>query len=248
MTTKATKAKQPKAGTPAKPKPDCLMIDKRYLMKGDLERLKAAKEEGADFDDAFNAELTARALSQPEVRAARTIQRFEGDSLDINATADELRRLVAEVQGGSMKRPEAMLVAQAHTLDALFSALAMRSKANSDGGFLDAADRYLRLALKAQAQAVRTIEALGELKNPRPVTFVRQANMAHNQQVNNHPSQAGENQKTAEQTISGESYELLENTRTQGIEGAVNPSVEALAAIDRAKVGAGQSQGISERI
>lgn len=249
MTTKATKAKQPKAGTPAKPKPDCLMIDKRYLMKGDLERLKAAKEEGADFDDAFNAELTARALSQPEVRAARTIQRFEGDSLDINATADELRRLVAEVQGGSMKRPEAMLVAQAHTLDALFSALAMRSKANSDGGFLDAADRYLRLALKAQAQAVRTIEALGELKNPRPVTFVRQANMAQNQQVNNGmPSQAGEFGKAAEQTISGATYELLENTRASSIEGAVNPSVEALAAIDGAKDSGRQREGISERI
>lgn len=242
MTTKATKAKQPKAATPAKPKPDCLMIDKRYLKTGDK-----AKYGDAD-DETFASVMTARALHQPEVRAARTIQRFEGDSLNINSAIDELREQVAEVQGGSMKRPEAMLVAQAHTLDALFSALAMRSKANSDGGFLDAADRYLRLALKAQAQAVRTIEALGELKNPRPVTFVRQANMAHNQQVNNHSSQAGENQKAAEQTISGESYELLENTRTQGIEGAVNPSVEALAAIDRAKVGAGQSQGIPERI
>jgi hypothetical protein len=89
-------------------------------------------------------QLTARALSQPEVRAARTIQRFEGDSLDINACADELRELVAEVQAGGMKRPEAMLVAQAHTLDALFSSLALRSHANSREGYrpcLDDPDR-----------------------------------------------------------------------------------------------------------
>ena len=190
----------------------------------------------------------ARALSQPEVRAARTIQRYEGESLDINATADELRELVAEVQGGSMKRPEAMLVAQAHALDALFSALAMRSHNNSSAGFLDAADRYLRLALKAQAQAVRTIEALGELKNPRPITFVRQANMANNQQVNNHLSQAGENQKLADQTINGASHELLEDTRSQGIEGAINPPVAALEKIDRAKNAGGEREGISERI
>lgn len=243
MTAKTTKAKQPKAVTPAKPKPDCLVIDNRYLKDSERKQLKGATE--SDLV-AINEKAAARALHQPEVRAARTIQRFEGDNLNINSAIDELREQVAEVQGGSMKRPEAMLVAQAHTLDALFSALAMRSKANSDGGFLDAADRYLRLALKAQAQAVRTIEALGELKNPRPVTFVRQANVAHNQQINNGVdaqicggSQAGENQKAADQTISGESYELLENTRTQGIEGAVNPTVEALAAIHRAKVGAG---------
>ena len=245
MTAKTTKAKQPKAVTPAKPKPDCLVIDERYIKQGEKEKYKGASD--SEFDKFQNA-LTARALHQPEVRAARTIQRFEGDNLNINSAIDELREQVAEVQGGSMKRPEAMLVTQAHTLDALFSALAMRSKANSDGGFLDAADRYLRLALKAQAQAVRTIEALGELKNPRPVTFVRQANLAHNQQVNNHPSPAGENQKAAEQTISEESYELLENTRTQGIEGAVNPTVEALAAIDRAKDSGRQREGVSERI
>lgn len=43
-----------------------------------------------------------------------------------------------------------------------------------------------RLALKAQAQGVRTLEVLGALKNPQPVAFVKQANIAHGpQQVNN---------------------------------------------------------------
>ena len=242
---KATKAK-PNAEGQAKRNPEMLRIDNRYIREGELEKYKGATD--ADIA-AFNDKLTARALSQPEVRAARTIQRFEGDSLDINAAADELRELVAEVQGGSMKRPEAMLVAQAHALDALFSSLAMRSHANSREGYLDAADRYLRLALKAQAQAVRTIEALGELKNPRPVTFVRQANVAHNQQVNNGmPSQAGNFENQQSKLSAGETYELLENARASGYEGAVNPAMATLEAIDRAKDTRGQSQGIAERI
>lgn len=232
MATKAaTKAKQPKAQEPAKKAPECLMIDNRYLKDSERKQLKDATD--ADLA-ALNEKAIARALHQPEVRAARLIQKYEGDNLNINSAVDELRELVAEVQAGSMKRPEAMLVAQAHALDALFSALSMRSLSNSSAGYLEAADRYLRLALKAQAQAVRTIEALGELKNPRPVTFVRQANVAHNQQVNNHPSQAGENQKAAEQTISGAGYELLPDSRASGIEGATYPPVATLETIDRA--------------
>lgn len=228
--------KKAKTEEPAQRKPDCLVVDDRYIKEGEIEKLKG----GTDADmAAFNDKLTARALSQPEVRAARAIQRFEGDSLDINAAADELREQIAEVQAGNMKRPESMLVAQAHTLDALFSALAMRSQANTQAGYLDAADRYMRLALKAQSQAVRTIEALGELKNPRPVTFVRQANVAHNQQVNNGmPSQAG-NFENQQSKLAGETYELLPDTRTSGIDGEVSPPVATLETFDRAEVARG---------
>jgi hypothetical protein len=226
-----TKAKHRASGQ-AKRNPEMLLIDNRYIRPNDLQKYKNVPPDKAVA--ALNDELIARALHQPEVRAARTIQRFEGEKLDINAAADELRGLVAEIQSGSMKRPEAMLVAQAHVLDALFSALAIRSHANSKEGCLDAADRYLRLALKAQAQAVRTIEALGELKNPRPVTFVRQANLATNQQVNNHLTQAGENPKSAEQTITGESYELLPDSGASSHEGATYKAVEAVETINRA--------------
>lgn len=244
-TTKAIKAKPPKAEPPKVEEPstpNCLQIDERYVQKGD-------KAKYQDVPQAtFGKAMIARALSQPEVRAARTIQRYEGESLDVNATADELRELVADVQGGSMKRPEAMLVAQAHALDALFSALAMRSHTNSREGHLEASDRYLRLALKAQAQAVRTIEALGELKNPRQVTFVRQTNLANNQQVNNHSAQAEENPKPAKQTISGATYELLPDSRASGIESATHPAMATLETINRATHRGRQGQGIQKRI
>jgi hypothetical protein len=226
-------ATKEKSQEPPKPNPAMLNIDERYLLDGDKERLEKLDDYG------LTAAITARALHQPEVRAARTIQRFEGDSLNINSAVNELRELVAEVQGGSMKRPEAMLVAQAHTLDALFSALAMRSKANSDGGFLDAADRYLRLALKAQAQAVRTIEALGELKNPRAVAFVKQANISHgHQQVNNgvqagNPSAHGNNPIQSNE-LSGASNELLPDTRASTLASRIDTPVEAVAELDRA--------------
>jgi hypothetical protein len=63
---------------------------------------------------------------------------------------------------------------------------------------MDPADQYMRLALKAQSQCRAAIEALAEIKNPKPVAFVQQANIANGpQQVNNsrlaslEPSRAG---------------------------------------------------------
>jgi hypothetical protein len=45
---------------------------------------------------------------------------------------------------------------------------------------------YMRLALKAQSQCRATIETIAEMKNPKPIAFVQQANIAHGpQQVNN---------------------------------------------------------------
>src|SRR3546814_10396254 len=50
---------------------------------------------------------------------------------------------------------------------------------------LPATEQYMRLALKAQSQARTTIETLAEVKNPKAVAFMKQANIANNQQVNN---------------------------------------------------------------
>lgn len=226
------KPKKPDAAKPVdKPDPRCLNIDERFLKKGDKAKFHAVD------NSTFVAALTARALHQPEVRAARTIQRFEGENLNINAAVDELRELVAEVQGGSMKRPEAMLVAQAHALDALFSGLALRSHSNAHAGYLDAAERYLRLALKAQSQAVRTIEALAELKNPKPVTFVRQANLAHNQQVNNGmPSHAGEIENQQSKLLEAQDGNYVDTGAARTASGA-NSELATLGEIDRAEVG-----------
>jgi len=61
--------------------------------------------------------------------------------------------------------------------------MARRSAMNM-GEYIDAADRYMRLALKAQGQSRATVETLAAMKNP-PV-FAKQANIANGpQQVNN---------------------------------------------------------------
>ncbi|MCP6756118.1 hypothetical protein NL533_31320, partial [Klebsiella pneumoniae] len=75
-----------------------------------------------------------------------------------------------------------MLVAQAHALDELFTSLARRAYVNIAGGCLGAAESYMRLSLKAQSQCRTTWETLAEIKHPRSVAFVRQANIAHGPQ------------------------------------------------------------------
>ena len=93
--------------------------------------------------------------------------------------------LVAEtrrVQSGNLAGPEAMLTAQAVTLNAMFTQLAFQSSKMS---IVDQIDRFTRLALKAQGQCRSTLETLAAIKNP-PTVFARQANIAHGpQQVNN---------------------------------------------------------------
>jgi hypothetical protein len=81
-----------------------------------------------------------------------------------------------------------MLISQAHTLDAIYNDLVRRALLNMRDYF-DASERLMRLALKAQSQCRTTLESLAEIKNPRSVAFVRQANIAQGgpQQVNNAP-------------------------------------------------------------
>jgi hypothetical protein len=71
------------------------------------------------------------------------------------------------------KSAETMLVTQARDLDKLFIGLAKRAIQSGDA---HEADMLLRLALKAQAQCFRTLQVLGELKSPRPVTFIQEGN------------------------------------------------------------------------
>ena len=137
------------------------------------------------LDGMTREEMVATITISPEVQAAFTIHVFEDSKIELNGTIKELRSQIGAVHGGSMKRPEAMLVAQSHTLDELFNQLAKRSYANMKEGFGEAAERYMKLALRAQNQCRTTLEALSAIKNP-PVVFAKQMNVSHGpQQVNN---------------------------------------------------------------
>jgi len=131
---------------------------------------------------------TARTLLRPTVNAAlaiRTAHRAKNgikDGPSIEALVDELSAQCQAVTGGNMSRAEALLTAQAHTLDTLFGDLVRRAYSHSN---LDPFERIMRLALKVQSQSRATVESLAVVKNP-PIVFAKQANVTTGpQQVNN---------------------------------------------------------------
>jgi hypothetical protein len=77
---------------------------------------------------------------------------------------------------GSLQHAEALLTGQAVALNAIFASMARRAAMNASE-YLDATDRYMRLALKAQAQCRATVDSLASLKRPATV-FAQQANIA----------------------------------------------------------------------
>ncbi len=143
--------------------------------------VKVGVKPGGDFDAAV-----ARHLLNPVTQSAAFIQEFEGEVHEVNAVIDELTEQANAIHAGDMRRVEAMLIAQAHSLDEMFANMGRRGYRNIKDGYLEAGEKYLRLGLKAQSQCRTTLEALAEIKNPRAVAFVKQANIANGpQQVNN---------------------------------------------------------------
>lgn len=199
--------------------------------------LKVSTKPGVDTSTTL-AEVALR----PSIRAAVSAQRFvkpEFGDVDLTALADELSRQIKAVTSGDLRRPEAMLIAQAHVLEGIFHELARRAGLNM-GEYLQAAETYMRLALKAQSQCRATLETLATIKNP-PVAFVRQANIAHGpQQVNNAPqaeaSRAREPEITPDKLLEASDGKQLDFGAAKKAVGA-DPHVEALGKVDRTKNG-----------
>lgn len=180
----------------------------------------------------------ARINLSSAINAAAVIEAYSksvfGDQQgDLMEVCEELNSSIDKVLDGDLKKCEGMLLAQASALQSIFTNLTRRA-INQE--YMSNLDIYLRLGLKAQAQAVRTIEALAEMKNPRSVAFVKQANIANNQQVNNGaPSRAGETENQ-QSKLSGETYELCQDTFTPSLESRANPALEAVGEKHRAEV------------
>ena len=133
------------------------------------------------YDDEDPDEAIAKTLTMPEVGAAGTIRGLNNIH-DVNALTKILSKQTADVVGGNMTRPEAMLLSQAHTLDALFNNLVMKGL---DQTHMPHYESFLRLAYKAQSQCRSTLQTLSDIKNP-SVVYAKQANITNgNQQINN---------------------------------------------------------------
>jgi hypothetical protein len=133
-----------------------------------------------------SGQALARYAIRPTVNAAITLKNICRDRADtpLNDLIAELGKQCDSVSANKLGRAEAMLITQAHTLDALFNQLVMRAVLNQ-GEYLDAADKYYKLALRAQNQARATLETLATIKNPPNLAIVKQANIGQAVQVNN---------------------------------------------------------------
>ncbi|ONM81032.1 hypothetical protein B0B24_01470 [Pseudomonas aeruginosa] len=96
----------------------------------------------------------------------------------------------------------------------------------------------MRLALKAQNQARATLQTLGELKAPKQIAFVKQANIGNQVQVNNDSSptrtRAKKKTKAPNELLEVEHGERLD-TRAAGTAGGADPAIATLAKKHRTK-------------
>jgi hypothetical protein len=196
-------------------------------------------ERGADERESHRN--LARTVTSPEVAALRIVSCTEagsglGDALDTPTLLEVLREQSAAVNAGDMAHAEGMLMAQATALQSLFARLSEKALT---AGHLDHFDGFMRMALRAQSQCRATLETLANVKNP-PVVYARQANVTTGpQQINNGVaavSHARENETTQTQQSSGAPHGLLQDTRASSDACRLDPALEALGEIDRAKV------------
>lgn len=136
------------------------------------------------------------------IQCGRVIETFSKDMLgtlgadiDLAALKSHIEFQAAMVADGRLEHLEGMLVAQAMSLQAVYSNFVTRAEAQHRTKDFES---FMVLGLKAQAQSRATIQALIELKFPKqPATFIKQANVAHGpQQVNNQGAEPARTGKT----------------------------------------------------
>lgn len=166
----------------------------------------------------------------------------KSDAVDPAALRAALEDQATAVHRGELEQVETMLLAQSCALESIFMELARRAASNF-GTNTDAAERYMRMALKAQSQCRANLETLANIKRP-PTLFATQANITSGpQQVNNGTNQATPNRTSRAQrkTKSGSNKLLVEagngskamDTRATGKPKAGDPTLAAMVQIHR---------------
>jgi hypothetical protein len=121
------------------------------------------------FDGPDRNALHAQAVHEPWLRHGIVSSCFGMTNIGgdmgqppIEASADLVLKRAKKAASGDLSNQMEMLAIQADTLDAVFTSFATRASLNANQ-FPAAAETYLRLALKAQANSRATIEALAKL-------------------------------------------------------------------------------------
>jgi len=169
-----------------------------------------------------------------------SINLFPG--LNLNECAKQMNSDIQAVNGGNLDALEGMLTGQATALNAIFNDFAKRA-VHAD--VMPKMEAYLRLALKAQSQCRTTVEAIAEIKYPKSATFIKQANIAGQQQVNNGqadsrsstpaPAHAHEKNITPTNKLLTESPHAALDARGTSTTIGINPQLETVGAVHRPK-------------
>lgn len=194
----------------------------------DLEqKIASMSDEEVQAMNAYNPIMRA-------VTSGQTLNKnISGTDLDIFASVTTLSKQIEEVKDGDLSCTEMTLAAQANTLDLIFNSLVCKAAKSQQ---LAQFETYMRLALKAQSQCRTTYEALVEIKNPKPMAFIKQQNIGLNQQINNDATP-----RTHENSVNS-SNELLEaqngerlDTRATGTAIGTDQELETVGVINWGK-------------
>lgn len=213
-------------------------MSKKTTEPQDKTRFLAIKNKPGHSTDELIADMATGGIVNNAGLVTEFSKAYLGD-LSLTDCAKSLEEKAKAVHGGDLKALETMLASQAVALDTIFSSMAMQAKLNM-GGYMNAAEKYMRLALKAQGQCRATVETLAFIKNPQPYI---QNNRAHYQQINNgiavekqsqephapEPTCAGKNQKNTNGLLTNErnDHETVDFTGTRAA-GSVDQDLEAL--------------------
>jgi hypothetical protein len=179
-------------------------------------KAKGGKQETAITPTAESLKAGAQKWQCPTMAAALVTQEFSSGKqirFELGDLCEELNKHVQAVHAGDLSRAEEMLIAQAHSLQTIFTALSFRA---NNAQYLNQFQAYMSLALKAQAQCRATLQALVEVKYPKQVQFVQQQNIGVNQQVNNDAGPS--NDSLGHGNFAESSNELLEFEQGERLE------------------------------
>jgi len=203
------------------------------------------KQDAAPAEKARNA-TGAEMLGRSRVMGVIAIKAAAwckfGDIDDVELQK-ELAPSLDAIQSGDLAPVETMLYLQAKALETLFTGLLHRGMAQES---MPQYQAHMGLALKAQAQCRATLQALVEAKQPRAVAFVKQANIAQQQQVNNCPHAHARENPQPENELLEASHATPLDTRTTPAPARGYSTMETVETVHRAEDSRGEGRSSAQ--
>lgn len=194
-----------------------------------------------------NANFYTDSLKMAVISVAHMAMMNGEETPDVKLMHENITNDTKKTLKGSIANSVAILTAQTMTLDVLYNKMInYASRAET----LKTMQISLDMALRIQNQSRKTLLAIGTLTHPQQATFIKQQNVAVNQQVNNGVTTDNDkdeisNLKSENELISEAKYATLDTGRT--IEASpANQNPATMAVVDRSKDSRGQGKKQNE--